>query len=131
MRRLLAAAGAATILASLTVTSAHAEPAGVILSWETQVIPLDYGHLVIVICNASADPGEFGDVATATSVTCSLDGASRTQANPGHEAITPNFGATLGETAEFCISGEAVFVHAVTGALQTPTAGPVCETIDL
>lgn len=125
----LLAFGAATILAGLPVGAAHADSnPGVLLNRDITVVPLDYGHIIQVVCNATADPGTTQQVPVATAVSCSLGGVVESQAQPGSEAIVSHQTAATGPV-EFCIWGEAGFADPITGVVITVERDPVCETL--
>lgn len=129
MRR-LTVVGAATVLAGLLpVGPAHADATpGVVYSREVRAVPLDYGYLVEVVCNASADPGTTQHVPVATAVSCSLGGLTQTRALVGPESYVTNASATTGPIV-FCIWGEAAFVDSLTGVILTAEGTPQCETM--
>ena len=125
----LAAVAAAAFIAVLPAGAAGAEEApGVLYTKDVTVVPLDYGYLVQVVCNASADPGTTTHFAVATAVSCSLGGVTRARAMPGSEAVVNNTYAAVG-SLEFCIWGEAAFVDPLTGQAFTVEGTPKCETL--
>jgi hypothetical protein len=126
----LAAVLAAAVLAALPAGTAMADQAaGVLYTRDVQVVPLDYGYVVQVVCNATADPGTTSHLAVATAVSCSLGGVTRTRAMPGSEAIVTNAYAAVGPL-EFCIWGEAAFVDPLSGEAFTVEGTPKCEVLD-
>lgn len=129
-RRLLVPALA--IAALLTAGPASAgEPPGVLLTYEYQAVPSGDGYYVVVVCNATADPGVVEDVPVGAVVECSVNGTSSgRQGLPGREAfavVAGHFSAPV----EVCLSGEAVFLDLDGGAFVFVGAGPHCETLPL
>jgi hypothetical protein len=135
MRHLLLAAGL-SLAAPLGTAPASAEGPGVVLSYTSHVQELDRGHVVVVLCNATADPERPGeDVALATVVTCTVsDGTNVERGNqgmPGSEAVAPVVINVVTEQVEVCLWGEAAFARVTANALAFPTATRPCEYLRL
>lgn len=130
-RRLLVLALAATVSLTAGPASAGEPPPGVLLSYEYQAVPSGGGYYVVVVCNATADPGVLEDVPVGAVVECSVNGTSSgRQGLPGREAVAVvagHFSAPI----EVCLSGEAVFLDLDGGAFVFVGAGPHCETLPL
>ena len=130
MTRPLALTALVAGLIVLPALPAHADtPSGVLLTYEYHSVPLDYGYVVVVACNASADPGDYEDIPVATEVSCSLGTATSRQALPGREAVTTITSAVLGPIT-LCLSGEAAFINATTRRVEVAASGPECTTLN-
>jgi hypothetical protein len=130
MTRPLAIAALLAGLVTLPALPAHADtPSDVLLTYEYHSVPLDYGYVVAVVCNASADPGDYEDIPVATEVSCSLGTATARQALPGREAVTTITSAVLGPIT-LSLSGEAAFINVSTGRVEVVARGPECTTLN-
>lgn len=129
MRRIMAVgiSMAAVLAASPAVA---AEPPGVLLTYESSVVPLDAGYHVTVLCNSTADPGEAQHVAVGTVVGCTLNGVFSSRGMPGSEAVTV-VSATAAGPFELCLWGEAAFFAALDRKVLYASAGPRCELVPL
>jgi hypothetical protein len=102
-------------------------PPSVRVSFAHQAVPLDTGWLVVVLCDAAAVPAS-GQVAVATEVRCTADGAEASAVAPGGEAVTSLTFPVVG-SATVCVYGEAAFLDAVAGHALTASRGPECATL--
>lgn len=118
----------ASILAVLSL----AVPAGagddhdwVELGYRVEVVPLDAGYVVVVLCNASAVTSVQTDIAMATAVRCSINGREDSRALPGREAYTTVNDTVVGPYT-VCLSGQAAFADPVRNSISVVSAGPEC-----
>ena len=128
MRRLfLLAAGIAIAIPFGVPAHADTPTDWVELGYERQLVPLDSGYEVAVLCDASALTNDQTHVAVATSVECSVNGFKSARAMPGRESYVV-VNATVTGPYTVCISGQAAFVHPVDSDTVVPSAGPQCQT---
>ncbi len=85
------------------------------------------GYLIYAACEARAVPGSPTDqVATGTSVTCTVAGASGQAARPGGRATAPVVTTALPGRYLICVTGSATFVDVTTNEILRASAGPIC-----
>ena len=125
MRRHIAVAAA--ILSLLPAMPASAAQDSVEVGFETVVVPLDSGYVVLVLCNASAVTPDQTTVPLATVVSCSVNGNTDNRAMPGRESYVAINAAVLGPYT-VCVSGQAAFLDPLGNDFTLATEGEVCET---
>lgn len=130
MRQVILASGLFLAAPLGAAPAGAAEPVGVLLSYDTTIVPFDSGYHVVVTCNATADPGKLEDIPMATVVACSVNQMARNQGVPGREALT-TINATIATTATVCVSGQATFIDAASNDLSLASAGPWCEELQV
>jgi hypothetical protein len=87
------------------------------------------GWIAEANCRTLATPDDPQVAIVATSVTCSVNEVSDTEAMPGAVAVTQVVTATTAPFL-FCVSGSATFVDTVTDEVFTVPAGPTCVRFD-
>ncbi len=96
-------------------------------SYQPTAVPLDAGHEVVVLCDASAGSADQTAIPLATSVACSVNGQGASRAMPGREAYVVVF-ATVDTTYTVCISGQSSIADPVSSQTGFVSTGPACTT---
>ncbi len=124
-----------TVLASFAVTFAAPGTPAMAAAPTVSLLPsngfqvVGGGYLIWAACRAVANPGNATDqIATATSVSCTVANASGKAANPGNNAVAVVTTSQLPGPYTVCISGSASFIDVNTNEILRATAGPTCVT---